>query len=252
MSSSAATVAAELFRGLSHWRGRRAFHPYGVGFAGELERLDGGAALPAEIGGEAIVRLSRSLGAPEWLPDPCGLALRVPDAYGPGSHQDLLLASSGQAPLARHLLLPSRGFYDRPYSSILPYRLAGKMVVMLALPKRGRGAGPLLAELRERDRGDLEFELAIASLRGAPRPVARLHLGHRLPADPTERLDFDPCQQRWRPGARGLAQQAARAELRRQPGGARLGVCAAASARLAQAARPVAAPSGSRLGSLAA
>ena len=192
MAPSAATAAAELFRALSRWRGRRAFHPYGVGFAGELERLDGGAVLPAEIDGEAIVRLSRSLGAPVWLPDPCGLALRVPDAYGRGRHQDLLLASSGQAPLARHLLLPSRGFRDRPYSSILPYRFAGEMFVVLALPSRGGGAGPRLAELRECDRGELEFELAVASFRGAPRPVARLRLGSRLPAVSTERLGFDP------------------------------------------------------------
>lgn len=193
MTPSPATLAGEPFRALSRWRGRRAFHPFGVGFAGELERLDGGAVLPAEIDGETIVRLSRSLGAPELLPDPCGLALRVPDAYGSGRHQDLLLASSGQAPLVRHLLLPSRGFCDRAYSSILPYRLAGGMAVVLALPIRGRGPGPLLAELRERDRGELEFELAIAPLWGAPRPVARLRLGSRLPAALTERLGFDPC-----------------------------------------------------------
>jgi hypothetical protein len=193
MAPSPATSAAELFRGLSRRRGRRAFHPFGVGFAAELRRLDGGAVLPAEIDGKAIVRLSRSLGAPEWLPDPCGLALRIPDAYGPGRHQDLLLASSGQAPLARHLLLPSRGFCDRTFSSILPYRLAGETVVMLALPDRGQGPGPLLAKLRERDRGELEFELAIAPLWGAPRPAARLRLGPRLPAALTERLDFDPC-----------------------------------------------------------
>jgi hypothetical protein len=193
VASSATTFAAGLFRRLSRRRRRRAFHPYGVGFAAELERLDGGAVLPAEIDGEAIVRLSRSLGAPEWFPDPCGLALRVPDAYGPGRHQDLLLASSGRAPLARHLLLPSRGFCDRPYSSILPYRLAGETVVVLALPDRGRDAGPLLAKLRERDRGELEFELAIAPLWGAPRLVARFRLGARLPAALTERLGFDPC-----------------------------------------------------------
>lgn len=193
MASSPATVAAELFRGLSRWRGRRAFHPHGVGFAAELTRLDDGAVLPAEIEGEAIVRLSRSLGAPEWFPDPCGLALRVPDAYGPGRHQDLLLASSGQAPLARHLLLPSRGFYDRPYSSILPYRLAGETVVVMALAAGGEDRGPLLAQLRERERGGLEFELALAPLWGEPRPVARLQLGARLPTELTERLDFDPC-----------------------------------------------------------
>jgi hypothetical protein len=193
MTPSPATLAAELFRALSRWRGRRAFHPFGVGFKAELQQIDGGVVLPGELEGETIVRLSRSLGAPEWLPDPCGLALRVPDAYGPGRHQDLLLASSGQAPLARHLLLPSRGFCDRPYSSILPYRLAGRTVVVLARPTRRRAPGPLLAELRERDRAELEFELAIARPRGAPRSVARLQLGRRLPAAVTERLDFDPC-----------------------------------------------------------
>jgi hypothetical protein len=104
-----------------------------------------------------------------------------PDAYGPGRHQDLLLASSGRAPLARHLLLPSRGFCDRPYSSILPYRLAGERVVVLALPDRGRGPGPLLAKLRERDQGELEFELAIAPLwvLGGPRPGSASALGCR-------------------------------------------------------------------------
>jgi hypothetical protein len=192
MTPAPATLAATLFRALSRWRGRRAFHPFGVGFEAELRQI-GGAILPGELEGEAIVRLSRSLGAPEWLPDPCGLALRVPDAYGPGRHQDLLLASSGQAPLARHLLLPSRGFCDRPYSSILPYRLAEQTVVVLALPGRRRGPGPLLAELRERDRAELEFELAIARLRGAPRSVARLRLGRRLADGETERLGFDPC-----------------------------------------------------------
>ncbi len=104
-----------------------------------------------------------------------------------------MLASSGRAPLARHLLLPSRGFCDRPYSSILPYRLAGETVVVLALPERGWGAGPLLADLRERERGELAFDLAVAPLWGAPRPVARLRLGPRLPAALTERLGFDPC-----------------------------------------------------------
>jgi hypothetical protein len=192
VTPASATLAATLFRALSRWRGRRAFHPFGVGFEAELRQV-GDAILPGELEGDAIVRLSRSLGAPEWLPDPCGLAMRVPDAYGPGRHQDLLLASSGEAPLARHLLLPSRGFCDRPYSSILPYRLAGQMVVVLARPGRRLEPGPLLAELRERDRGELEFELAIARLRGAPRSVARLRLGRRLPGGETEHLGFDPC-----------------------------------------------------------
>jgi hypothetical protein len=39
---------------------------------------------------------------------------------------------------------------------------------------------------------DLEFELALAGLSGAPRPLARLRLGRRLRAAVTERLDLDP------------------------------------------------------------
>jgi hypothetical protein len=66
-------------------------------------------------------------------------------------------------------------------------------VVVLALPDRSRGPGPLLAKLREREQGELEFELAIAPLWGPPRPAARLRLGARLPPASTERLDFDPC-----------------------------------------------------------
>jgi hypothetical protein len=66
-------------------------------------------------------------------------------------------------------------------------------VVVLARPGGRREPGPLLAELRERDRGELEFDLAIATLRGAPHSVARLRLGSRLPAGETEHLGFDPC-----------------------------------------------------------
>jgi hypothetical protein len=186
-----ARFAAELLRALSRRRGRRVFHPFGVGFAAELLPLDAGDHVP-RFEGEALVRLSRSLGLPEWLPDPCGLGIRVPDAHGPGRHQDLLLVSSGASPVARHLPLPSRGFCDRPYSSILPYRLAGQTVVVLASPVSPPGPGPRLAELRDRVRADVEFELALAGPSDGPRPMARLRLGRRLPAAVTERLDLDP------------------------------------------------------------
>ncbi|MDQ3726581.1 MAG: hypothetical protein M3335_11955, partial [Actinomycetota bacterium] len=115
--------ASQLFEGLSRARGKRVFHPFGVGFAGRITPLggDSGAAV-FEREAEAHVRLSRSFGLPEALPDPCGLAFRVPDAYGAGRHQDLLLVSSASPPGGRHTLLPSRGFCDRPYSCVLPYR----------------------------------------------------------------------------------------------------------------------------------
>jgi hypothetical protein len=181
-----------LFRSLSRLRRKRVFHPFGVGFEARLTPVGeptGAAAFDRE--GEAMVRLSRSVGLPEWLPDPCGLALRVPDAHGTGAHQDLLLVSSAALPGGRHTLLPSRGFGDRPYSSVLPYELRGR-TVMLGARALAPGPGPKLADLRGREAVALEFELLVAELSGDWEPVARLSLGRRLPPEQTERLDFDP------------------------------------------------------------
>lgn len=182
-----------LFRGLSRARRKRAFHPFGAGFAGRLSPGSGEATGASALEGEreVLVRLSRAAGLPEWLPDPCGLAIRVPDAFGPGRHQDLLMVSSGRPPGARHALLPSRGFCDLPYSTVLPYRLRGETVVLGARARAPR-PGPKLAELRERETGGLEFELEVAGLSGNWRPLATLSLGERLPPAETERLDFDP------------------------------------------------------------
>jgi hypothetical protein len=182
-----------LFKGLSRARRKRIFHPLGVGFAGRLTPLgEGGTGATAfEAESEPLVRLSRSFGLPEWLPDPCGLAFRIPDVYGSGCHQDLLLVSSGIAPGGRHTLLPSRAFCDRPYSSVLPYRLHGKTVMLGARALEPR-PGPKLAELRRREVGALSFEILLAELEGEWRPVARLTLGERLPPEQTERLDLDP------------------------------------------------------------
>ncbi|HEV2791892.1 MAG TPA: hypothetical protein VGV69_11390 [Solirubrobacterales bacterium] len=183
----------QLFRRLSRLRGKRVFHPFGVGFAARLTPLGEGGAGAAmfEREAEAQVRLSRSFGLPEWAPDPCGLAFRVPDAYGPGRHQDLLLVSSAAPPGGRHTLLPSRGFCDRPYSCVLPYRLRGE-TVMIGARASAPGPGPKLRDLAEREVGGLEFELAVAGLKDEWRPAARLTLGERLPSERTERLDLDP------------------------------------------------------------
>lgn len=181
-----------LFKGLSRLRGKRIFHPFGVGFEARLTPLgdDSGAAV-FDREGEALVRLSRSIGLPEALPDPCGLAFRVPDAYGSGRHQDLLLVSSLAAPGGRHTLMPSRGFGDRPYSSVLPYRLRGE-TVMLGARALTTAPGPKLGDLREREVGGLDFELLVAGLRDEWQPLARLSLGSRLPRERTERLHLDP------------------------------------------------------------
>jgi hypothetical protein len=182
-----------LYRTLSRLRGKRGFHPFGAGFTARLTPLgEGGFGVVAlEREAEVLVRLSRALGLPEWLPDPCGLAIRVPDAYGPGRHQDLLLVTSALPPGGRHALLPSRGFCDLPYSTVLPYRVQGE-TVLLGARALGRRPGPKLRDLRSRRTGGLEFEIAIARLTGEWRPVARLSLGERLAPERTERLHFDP------------------------------------------------------------
>jgi hypothetical protein len=181
-----------LFKELSRLRRKRIFHPFGAGFRARYRPIaENTGALALERESEPLVRLSRSVGLPELLPDPCGLAFRFPDAYGPGAHQDLLLVSSGAAPGARHTLLPSRGFCDRPYSSVLPYRLRGE-TVMLGARALQPAPGPTLAELRERELGGLEFEILLAAVKGEWGPVGRLLLGERLPPGQTERLDLDP------------------------------------------------------------
>lgn len=183
------------FGALSALRGRRIFHPRGVGFSARL-RPRPGAATGAELfdsGRErpALVRLSRSFGLPEALPDPCGLAFRVPNAYGPGRHQDLLLVSSGRRPLARHLPLPAWGFASAAYSSLLRYRVGGQPLVIGARVVRPSHR-LRLAELTRRDVAGISFELAVA---GPGRPwlgVADLELGRRLEPGETENLRLDP------------------------------------------------------------
>ncbi|HEX5982962.1 MAG TPA: hypothetical protein VFY69_02025 [Solirubrobacterales bacterium] len=182
----------QLFKGLSRLRGKRIFHPFGVGFEARLTPLgEPSGAVAFEREAEALVRLSRSFGLPEALPDPCGLAFRIPDAHGPGRHQDLLLVTSAGPPGARHTLMPSRGFADRPYSSVLPYELAGE-TVLLGARALAPAPGPKLEDLDRGGRAELDFEIVAAGIRGEWRPLARLALGGKLPSQQTELLDLDP------------------------------------------------------------
>jgi len=187
-------ITSSVFRALSTARGKRIFHPHGVGFTGLLVPTgDMGAEILRGPARGVIVRLSRSLGLPESMPDPCGLALRVPNAYGPGLHQDLLMVSSGSGRILRHLLLPAQGFLDRPYSTLLPYRLKQHLVLIGA---RGTtepgGPGPRLAVLRGREDARLQFDLTVATLGGAWRQAARLDVGERLDDERVEGLDLNP------------------------------------------------------------
>ena len=128
------TPTRGLFGVLSALRGRRIFHPQGIGH-------EATPSIPGPVPGErgvpllegagrhpAIVRLSRGAGLPEPLPDVLGLAMRLLDVHGPGRHQDFLLVSSASPPLGRHLLLPGLGGFGRQtFSSLLAYRFAGRL-----------------------------------------------------------------------------------------------------------------------------
>jgi hypothetical protein len=189
-------ATGSVFRSLSALRGKRVFHPHGVGFAATFTphaAASTGTSIFDEQGpGTAIVRLSRAAGLPEPVPDALGLAIRIPDAYGAGRHQDFLLVTSGRLPVGRHLLLPARGFLGRTYSSLLPYRAGGRLVLVGALPSHADGAGPGLARIRRGAAAGLAFKLALASPWGGWTEVATLALGQRLPDRAVEDLRFDP------------------------------------------------------------
>jgi hypothetical protein len=151
-------------------------HPTGRLRTGRLQRhgLAGGTGvrLLDEPGDEEVVlRESRSVGLPEWLPDIQGLAIRVtnPD----GSPGDVLLASTGWGRLTRFVLTPSLTTYGRPMTTLLPYRT----------PK-----GPLLLGARSDQPGVVRLACALA--RGPWRPFAHLVISDEDARDPA--VSFDP------------------------------------------------------------
>jgi hypothetical protein len=142
-----------------------------------------------------VVRFSRGGGLPEPLPDALGVAVRLPGAYGPGRDQDLLVTSSADLPLARRLLFPGRSFLHRSFSSALPYRVAGREVVVVLRPRPGRWpqTGGGLADLSAAAAsGQLVYELRLAGSLGRSRTVGLLVVGEPLDPAATEALRFNP------------------------------------------------------------
>lgn len=200
----AASVLAETFGLVAKARSAKSLHPRGVVHEAEL-RMHGGDAHPDRLAGiplltspathVGVVRFSRSLGLPERLPDIQGMAIRLPDAHGPGRSQDLLFVTSGDGLLVHHLFVPGRGYFDRPYSSVLPYRGQGGQFVLGArlapgVPSRS-GHGSEFDDLGAAADDGLAYELGVAPIRGRLVPVATLTVGARLPDD-QDALRFNP------------------------------------------------------------
>ena len=186
-----------LFAALAKLQRGRAFHRRGMAFEATI-RPAGAEATPQVLpvdGGIALMRLSKGAGLPSWAPDVYGLALRLPDAYGPDWHQDVLLSTAaGDRPVLRHVLMPTRGADRRRYSSLLPYRHHDRLVLLGARYAGPRRRTPLrIADLEHAmATGGLTFDLAVAHLRGPWRTIARLTLQRRLPAAEARRLRFHP------------------------------------------------------------
>lgn len=217
------TLAAGVFGAVARVRGDRAAHPQGVAFEGTLELRDGpGLALMAPPLATArtlpaLVRLSRGVGLPPRLPDVLGVAVRLPDVNGPGRPLDLLLASSLGGPGGYHLLMVARSFGWRWYSSLIPYRVGGRLTVLGALAAHGdgrpragggargrrglggdgagldRSAPDALAAARDAAlAGRLRFALAVATPLRPLVPFGELRVGPPLPAAQAAALRFDP------------------------------------------------------------
>lgn len=187
--------------GLSAIRRGKAVHPHGAVYEAELVvPSHDGPLRHTELFGfpgrrPALVRFSRSLGLPRPLPDLLGMSLRVPDAYGPGCHQDFLMVTSVDAPLLHHIFVPASDVQQRPYSSSLPYRTGGLTVLLGALPRtqspRAGGGNELERLAAAASTGRLVFDLAVAEVWGRFRPVAELRVGGLLPPE-TDALQFNP------------------------------------------------------------
>jgi hypothetical protein len=159
-------------------RGTKPLHPRGAVVEGRIERTGAAEswAVPwLDNAGvdEGVVRLSRAMGLPDSWPDVLGLAVRFNDDTGP---HDLLLATTGLAPVARQVLVPRTQPLAASYSSLFPY-----------VTPRGRA---LIAAVPGDDSG--RFTLLVAGVMGGWQPFGTL----RLSADPAtsedEPVDFDP------------------------------------------------------------
>jgi hypothetical protein len=201
---AADAIAAGAFGAVSALRGGRSLHPNGLAFHATLDiepappGFRSAPLLRRPQAVPAIIRLSRSLGLPEGMPDIYGAAIRVPDAYGAGRHQDLMLVTGGENAFARHVFSPARGYAGRTMSTILPYRIGDRSWVFLLRaeddsrsPGRLHSLADVAAAAKERT---LAFELSLApALGGAPVHIGHLRLDRPLAADEEHSLKFNPA-----------------------------------------------------------
>ncbi len=197
LTPAARAGAAALFGTIARLTGNRSLHPAGVAFTAKFAvgapRLHQ-ARLFARTGERpAVVRFSRGFGLPQPLPEILSMAIKVPDAYGPGGDQDLLLTAAGDRPLLRQTFFWGRSHLDRHYSSVLPLKVGARQLLFGAVPvvtARMEGDGDLDELVRTVAAGGVALDLRVAPTRGAWVTVARIELGDRLGAAAERALTF--------------------------------------------------------------
>lgn len=195
-TSVARAAAGAVFGAVARLRGGRPLHPAGVAFEGELV-VDGPALPQAELFSRAgrhrvVARFSRGFGLPEALPEILSVAIKVPDAYGPGRDQDLMLTATGERPVLRRVFAAGRSHLARTYSSVFPFTVGDEEVLLGAAPGTdGRHGDSGLEELRAAARaGDLALDVRVATPRGPWRTVGRVELRRVLGPEEEGRLAF--------------------------------------------------------------
>lgn len=177
-------------------RRARPLHPTGVVLHGRLVRTgtahSGIAWLDAASADDVVVRLSRGGGLPTWLPDVDGLAVRVREGE---RVTDVLLSTTGTAPLDRHVMHVRRLAGRTAYTSLLPYRSARGPVLLAAIPDPPRRlpADPAARGL-ELAVEPLRLRLAWASPTGPWRTFGHLEVYGQVAVDPEAPIRFDPLR----------------------------------------------------------
>jgi hypothetical protein len=137
LSAAAGAALGGVFGTLAKLRRGKPLHPHGVVYDAVVRRTGcptwwDAPWLDSRGQNRGTVRLSRAVGLPGWLPDILGLALTFTDRHG--DRHDLLLATTGLAPVGRFVLVPRRRARSASYTSLLPYRTPRGPVLLAAVP----------------------------------------------------------------------------------------------------------------------
>jgi hypothetical protein len=180
-----------VFAAVARWRPGRALHTAGVVLDARLV-LDPGSCTGSALGGPAerpaVVRMSKSISLPGGRADLLGVGLRV--AAGDGGVFDVLLASVGRHDLDHMVLLPSSGWWRRPYSTILPYRVGGRLLVLGLTPDRRGGTADPAEVAAAVAHGPVDLAVTEQPPGGRRRRIGRLTL--RAVRSDEAAFSFDP------------------------------------------------------------